>query len=191
MSKLKVTQATDAVLMTAAEVWFLRAEAALRNWTGESAGVCYEKGVTSSLHQHGIMQSESYLNSDKLPADFVDTYDSENNIEARCKVSPKWIETADREMKLEKIITQKWIAMFPEGCEAWAEQRRTGYPRLFPVRFNHSNDGCVDTETMIRRLNFPGGLQTENPEQYQALVKALGGEDNAGTRLWWDTGSNW
>ena len=30
-----------------------------------------------------------------------------------------------------------------------------------------------------------------SPEQYQALVKALGGEDNAGTRLWWDTGSNW
>ena len=106
MSKLNVTQATDAVLMTAAEVWFLRAEAALRNWTGELAGTCYEKGVTSSLHQHGIMQSESYLNSDKLPADFIDTYDSENDIATRCKVSPKWIETADREIKLEKIITQ-------------------------------------------------------------------------------------
>ena len=42
----------------------------------------------------------------------------------------------------DRIITQKWIAMFPEGCEAWAEQRRTGYPRLFPVRFNHRKDGC-------------------------------------------------
>ena len=73
--------------------------------------------------------------------------------------------------------------MFPEGCEAWAEQRRTGYPRLFPVRFNHSKDGCIDTETMIRRLNFPGGLKTENAEQYAALVEALGGDDNAGTRL--------
>ena len=88
-------------------------------------------------------------------------------------------------------MTQKWSAMFPEGCEAWAEQRRTGYRRLFPVRFNHSKDGCVDTEIMIRRVNFPGGLQTENPEQYRALVNALGGDDNAGTRLWWDTGTNW
>ena len=191
LSKLKTTQSTDAVLMTAAEVWFLRAEAALRNWTDEDAGICYEKGITSSLHQYGIMQTDSYLNSDKLPIDFVDTFDAENNIKAYCKVSPKWIETADRDTKLEKIITQKWLAMFPEGCEAWAEQRRTGYPRLFPVRFNHSKDGCVDTEIMIRRLNFPGGLQTENPEQYRALVKALGGDDNAGTRLWWDTGTNW
>ena len=43
---------------------------------------------------------------------------------------------------------------------------------------------------MIRRLNFPGALMTENEEQYQALVEALGGEDNAGTRLWWDKGWN-
>jgi len=153
-------------------------------YRGIRQGTCFS-------HQYGIMQTDSYLNSDKLPIDFVDTFDAENNIKAYCKVSPKWIETADRDTKLEKIITQKWLAMFPEGCEAWAEQRRTGYPRLFPVRFNHSKDGCVDTEIMIRRLNFPGGLQTENPEQYRALVKALGGDDNAGTRLWWDTGTNW
>ncbi len=93
-------------------------------------------------------------------------------------------------MKLEKIITQKWIAMFPEGCEAWAEQRRTGYPRLFPVRYNHSRNGCIDTEIMIRRLNFPGTLQTEDKEQYSALVEALNGPDHGGTRLWWDTGNN-
>ena len=191
LSKLKITQQSDAVLMTAAEVWFLRAEAALRGWTGESAKICYEQGVTTSFHQYGVLQSDSYLNSDRLPADFVDTYDGDNNIEARSQVSPRWMEDADRETKLEKIITQKWIAMFPEGCEAWAEQRRTGYPRLFPVRFNHSKDGCIDTETMIRRLNFPGGLKTENAEQYAALVEALSGKDNAGTPLWWDTGTNW
>lgn len=191
LSKLKISEQTDAVLMTAAEVWFLRAEAALRGWTDEAAGTCYEKGVITSLRQHGIMQTEEYLKNDRLPKDFIDTYDAGNDIKARCKVSPAWIESADRDVKLEKIITQKWLAMFPEGCEAWAEQRRTGYPRLFPVRFNHSKDSCVDTETMIRRLNFPGGLQTENAEQYRALVEALGGDDNAGTRLWWDTGTNW
>ena len=134
---------------------------------------------------------DEYLNSDKVASDFIDVYDPENNIEARCLVSPRWIEEADDEVKLEKIITQKWLAIFPEGCEAWAEQRRTGYPHLFPVRFNNSKNGCIDTETMIRRLNFPGSLITENESQYRALVDALGGEDNAGTRLWWDTGRNW
>lgn len=47
-----------------------------------------------------------------------------------------------------------------------------------------------DTETMVRRLNFPGTLQTEDREQYLALVEALGGPDHGGTRLWWDTGNN-
>ena len=56
--------------------------------------------------------------SELTASDFIDTYDEENNIEARCKVTPKWNPQDDKETKLEKIITQKWIAMFPEGCEA-------------------------------------------------------------------------
>ena len=95
-----------------------------------------------------------------------------------------------RETKLEKIITQKWIAMFPEGCEAGPNKDGRDIPRLFPVRFNHSRSGCIDTEIMVRRLNFPGTLQTEDSEQYSALVEALGGDDHGGTRLWWDTGNN-
>ena len=77
-----------------------------------------------------------------------------------------------------------------DGRRAWAEQRRTGYPRLFPVRYNHSQNGCIDTEIMVRRLNFPGTLQTEDPDQYLALVETLGDPDDGGTRLWWDVESN-
>ena len=64
------------------------------------------------------------------------------------------------------------------------------YPEELTVRFNHSRNGSIDTEIMVRRLNFPGTLQTEDPEQYSALVEALGGNDHGGTRLWWDTGNN-
>lgn len=191
LSKLNINSKTDAILMTPAEIWFLRAEAALRKWTTEDPGTCYKNGIIASFQQHGIFQWEDYMSRDLPAADFQDVYDTDNNIKARCQVSPRWIETADKEVKLEKIITQKWIAMFPEGCEAWAEQRRTGYPRLFPVKYNNSKNGCIDSEIMIRRLNFPGSLQTENEEQYHELVKALGGADHAGTRLWWDTGRNW
>ena len=190
LSKLSVDQSTDAPLMSSAEIWFLRAEAALRGWIPEDEEECYQNGIKASLHQRGIYQMDDYLNSERTAADFIDTQDPENNIPARCLVSPKWNPADDKEIKLEKIITQKWIALFPEGCEAWAEQRRTGYPRLFPVRFNHSRNGCIDTETMVRRLNFPGTLQTEDREQYLALVEALGGPDHGGTRLWWDTGNN-
>ena len=30
----------------------------------------------------------------------------------------------------QRVITQKWIANYPLGLEAWAEYRRTGYPEL-------------------------------------------------------------
>ncbi|WP_102407669.1 SusD/RagB family nutrient-binding outer membrane lipoprotein [Parabacteroides bouchesdurhonensis] len=190
-SKIYVNQTTDAILMTAAEVWFLRAEAALRGWTGENVEACYRQGVNVSFQQWRAMgEVDGYLDSDRIGADYIDAFDPNNNIEARCKVSPRWLETASNEEKLEKIITQKWLAVFPEGCEAWAEQRRTGYPRLFPVRFNNSRNGSIDTEIMIRRLNFPAELADTDPEQYQALVRVLGGEDSAGARLWWDTGRN-
>ncbi|WP_106831670.1 SusD/RagB family nutrient-binding outer membrane lipoprotein [Parabacteroides pacaensis] len=188
-SKISISQLTPAILMSAAEIWFLRAEAALRKWTEEDVGSCYRKGIEVSFNQWGV-SDPTYLESDKTGADYIDALDESNNIKARCNVSPRWIEEADKETKLEKIITQKWLAVFPEGCEAWAEQRRTGYPRLFPVKVNHSKDGCIDTEIMIRRLNFPGDLTDMEYELYEALKKAFNKPDHAGSRLWWDTGKN-
>lgn len=188
-SRSTITQKTDAILMTPAEVWFLRAEAALRGWSGEDAGTCYEQGVRSSFNQWRVGEANAYLQSDHVAADFVDTFTPDYSAKALCLVSPAWDEEASRETKLEKIITQKWIACYPEGCEAWAEQRRTGYPRLFPVLVNKSN-GKIDTRTMIRRLNFPVSIISGNPAQYSALCEYLGGPDTGGTRLWWDTGVN-
>lgn len=190
-SKIYVNQLTAPILMTAAEVWFLRAEAALRGWSAENTEYCYEQGVATSFRQWGISSGiEEYLSSDKIAADYVDAFDPGNNIVARCRVSPCWLETVSNEEKLEKIITQKWLAVFPEGCEAWAEQRRTGYPRLFPVKINNSREGTIDTEVMIRRLNFPSDMASVNQELYNALLQALGKPDHAGSRLWWDTGKN-
>lgn len=189
-SKLYVNQDSPAILMTASEVWFLRAEAALRGWTAENIKKCYEKGIVTSFEQWNISGSDTYLQSDKLAADYMDVYTPSNNITARCQVSPQWLDDTDRETKLEKIITQKWLAVFPEGYEAWAEHRRTGYPRIFPVKINNSKDGSIDTQIMIRRLNFPGSVKSLENDLYKRLVTALGGADHGGTRLWWDTGKN-
>ena len=190
LSKIYVNVQTKPILMTAAEVWFLRAEAALRGWTTEDPGICYEQGIRCSFSQWQVPDVETYLQSDCRAADFEDAFTPENNIKARCLVSPRWDDAASDEMKLERIITQKWLAVFPEGCEAWAEQRRTGYPRLFSVRYNNSRNGCVDTEKMIRRLNYPSSILDSDNGQYEMLVNALGGPDHAGTPLWWDTGRN-
>ena len=111
------------------------------------------------------------------------------NMKALITTTPNWNDASGIEEQFEKIMTQKWLAIYPEGNEAWTEQRRTGYPRLFKVKVNKSG-GTINTNIMIRRLPFPADLQKSNPTQYNSLKSALGGADNGGTRLWWDTGKN-
>lgn len=188
-SKSTISQTTSAVLMTPAEIWFLRAEAALREFTTEDPKDCYEKGVRASFAQWGADGADKFLASDNVPADYKDAFNAEYNVKAAGTITPKWDEGAGPAVKLERIITQKWLAMFPEGCEAWTEQRRTGFPKLFEVMVNQSG-GTVDSKIGPRRLNFFVSIKTTNPEQYQQLLDALGGADNCGTRLWWDTGRN-
>lgn len=185
-----VTPETPIILMTAAEVWFLRAEAALRGFSSENVQTCYENGIKTSLEQWGVAGSyEAYVNSEAQPREYKDAFDVKFNSEPRTKVAPKFNPAGTQEQQLEQIITQKWLAIYPEGCEAWAEQRRTGYPQLLYVAINLSG-GAIDTETMIRRVPFPQGYKETNPTLYNQLIQQLGGSDNGGTRLWWDAGVN-
>ncbi|MGL4907966.1 MAG: SusD/RagB family nutrient-binding outer membrane lipoprotein, partial [Bacteroidales bacterium] len=178
---------SPAILMTAAEVWFLRAEAALRGFGG-NVQYCYEKGVRTSLEQWGVADA-NYLISEKTPAnyDIIPAIAGVKPMTAISTITPKWDEGATNEVKLERIITQKWLAVFPESYEAWAEQRRTGYPKLFKVQTNNSG-GVINTDIMIRRLPFSSNNAEKDPNQHNQLIQALGGPDHGGTRLWWDTG---
>lgn len=67
-----IGEKTGAVLMSAAEVWLLRAEAALRGYTKENPRTCYEYGVSTSFTQWDCAGASEYLESDKTPADYKD-----------------------------------------------------------------------------------------------------------------------
>ena len=177
-------------LMTTAEVYFLKAEAALRGWAGAGdAQTNYETGIQLSFEQHGVSGAAAYIaDNTSTPADYTDPVNSSNSIAALSHATIAWNNADDNETKLEKIITQKWIAMFPEGQEAWSEFRRTGYPKIFPVVSNQSG-GTIDTNIQIRRIPFVDSELSTNPEGVSGAVSKLGGPDNGGTRLWWDTGS--
>jgi len=184
---------TPIVWMTAAESWFLRAEGALRGWQmGADAKTFYENGVKTSFAENGVSGAEAYLaNTDAAPAAYVDMTGDSNDYPAPGTITIAWQEDDDFETCLERIITQKWIAMYPDGCEGWAEFRRTGYPHLIPVVNNDSN-GTIDTEKQVRRCPFPTSEYETNGAVVSAAVSVLtgealgGGADNGGTRLWWD-----
>ncbi|MBC9796874.1 RagB/SusD family nutrient uptake outer membrane protein [Sinomicrobium weinanense] len=177
------------VWMTSAEVYFLKAEAALRGWDGAGdAKENYENGVRASFAQHGVAGVDEYLaDATSTPADFVDAINPENNYEYPGDVTIAYNSGGSKEEQLEQIITQKWIAMYPDGQEAWSEFRRTGYPRVFPVVINNSG-GTIDTEVQIRRINFVDSEKNTNNANVEKAINYLSGPDTGGTRLWWDTG---
>ena len=97
-----------------------------------------------------------------------------------------WNEGDDNETKLEKIITQKYIALFPLSTEAWAEMRRTGYPKMFPVMNPDDGDGSLEYGDIIRRIPWVPTDPVAMGMVEATGVPALGGPDEQATRLWWD-----
>jgi len=193
-SKLNVSAGTPIQIMTAAEVYFLCAEAALRGWetNGTSARDFYEQGIRIAFDQpigaSGAKagDAETYLEGSDTPKTYTDLMDDMNNYDQSGQVSVNWeADDDDNETLLEKIITQKWIALFPDGQEAWSEFRRTGFPMVIPNGINYSG-GSIDTQKQIARLPYPNNLQHDYPEQYAEGLKMLNGADNGGTKLWWD-----
>ena len=186
-------------LMKVSEVDFLRAEGAIRKWEmGGSAQLFYERGIDNAgLENRGSgSQYASKVAAYKAlenPIDYtyIDPMDEFNNIESCTKIGVKWNEGDSPETKLEKIITQKYIALFPYSYEAWTEVRRTGYPKLFPVLNTSDGDGSLNDGDLIRRMPFPGDTQAVQQDIVTSGLDALGGDNKQGTRLWWDVeGSN-
>jgi hypothetical protein len=183
-----IVKVKEIVWMTPAEVFFLRSEGALRGWNmGGTAQSLYESGISSSFEQLGASGAAAYFADNvKTAKAYVDPSFPVNNSAAVNNVTIAWDAAATNEVKLQKIITQKWIAVFPEGQEAWSEYRRTGYPKLFPVLKNTSG-GKITSQFGVRRVNFVQSEKDGNPGGVATGVAKLGGPDNGGTRLWWDT----
>ncbi|MFA9371578.1 MAG: SusD/RagB family nutrient-binding outer membrane lipoprotein [Labilibaculum antarcticum] len=186
--------------LTASEVYFDLAEAVLRGWTGAGdAGTNYDAGVRASFSQWGASGVDGYLvDATSTPINYNDAvYDSEgdgtiNDFTSNSTVTVVWDNAATNEEKLEKIITQKWIAGFSNPNEPWADFRRTGYPKLPHVYKNDSNSdwGVIPTDEWIKRMPFLNSERDSNKDAVDAAVATMKGPDLISTRLWWDTGSN-
>ena len=100
----------------------------------------------------------------------------------------------------ENVLTQKYIALFMQPAEAWAEYRRTGYPKtlLLPGQTADLNVATASGQTtytftpliadltdLPTRIYYPTTVQTLNTENYKAASTAIGG-DKMNTKLIWD-----
>lgn len=186
VSKMYFSEGTSTKMlaMCAAEIAFLKAEGALMGWAmGDTAENLYEQGVTLSFEQHGASGVAAYLASDKTPGAHTDR-NSTLSIAAVSTITPAWDNSATPEQQLERLMVQKWIAMYPYGFEAWCDIRRTGYPKLFQVANNLSN-GVVSSERGMRRVPFSRAEFDTNNANVTAAIALLGGDDTGATDLWW------
>ena len=173
------------------ETLFLLAEAALAGYPTESnAKTYYDRAITTSFEERGVEGAEAYINSSAKPASFKDLAGKGYDATAPSSVTVRWSDNTDPEVSLEKIITQKYIAIFPDGQEAWSEWRRTGYPRLLAPNTNISNAGVLrgDGHTEgVRCWPYPQQELNDNTENVNAAITAYkDGFNGANVRVWWD-----
>lgn len=145
---------TPSPIMTYSELLFILAEAAL---DGDITGGAAK---AQEYYEQGIAASFGQYGL-TMPADYL------------TKAGPA---------TKENILTQKWIALFGQGIEAWTEYRRTGYP-VMPTpdaRAIFLNDGVLPT-----RLQYPSSEYSLNKAKLEQGITLMGGADDKKTKMWW------
>jgi hypothetical protein len=159
--------ARQGMIMTYAELQFILAEAAEKGFISEDAESYYLKGIQASYDY--FINRTALISADiSMAVDPADDYFTQLSVAY----------TGSQAEKLEKIGTQKWISLFFNGTEAWAEWRRTGFPTLQP-----GPDALINQ--VPTRFMYPLEAQSLNGANYQAAVNTQG-PDNITTQVWWD-----
>lgn len=146
-------------IMTAAEVDFLRAEAAVFQFTSEDPQTLYADGIEQAMLMYDVDQND------------IDTY---------LATSEGTLAGTDEE-KLKQIIDQKYLSLFYQADEAWAEYRRTGYPLIWIGSGFTSTGGIIP-----RRLTYPEQEYVKNSTAVTEAASRIQGGDVLAGRVWWD-----
>jgi hypothetical protein len=143
----------NAPIMTYHELQFLLAEAGQKGFI---------TGAATSYYEAGIRAAHAYYNT-ALPSGYLG--------------HPGVVLNGNEDLK--KIMTQKWIANFLNGYEAWIDIRRTGFPQLTVPQDNLNNN------RFPVRFRYPSTEQAANNSNYQAAVQRIGG-DSYDSKGWWE-----
>ncbi|MEO9512215.1 MAG: SusD/RagB family nutrient-binding outer membrane lipoprotein [Flavobacteriaceae bacterium] len=177
-----VGDGTPIRVIRAAEAYLLRAEGALEGWNmGGTAQSLYDQGINTSLDEWGTPDA-SFTSSTNTPAPVGNRFDTP----ALSDVPVAYDASASTERQLEQIMTQKWIALYPDSWESWADVRRTGYPTLYSRLVSVNPDVPVDM--VMRRMTFVSQEYELNEEALNAALALpeMSGGDIGSTKLWWD-----
>ncbi|HMM03733.1 MAG: SusD/RagB family nutrient-binding outer membrane lipoprotein [Dysgonomonas sp.] len=180
-----VVQANFAVpLMTYPEICFILSE-----YKGFAVDE-YKKGVQASL-EYWNSQSARVMSSAPITNDAITAY----------------VNAVSNTVNAETLATQKYIHLYMNGTEAWAEYRRTGYPNclLKPgekstvANIIDDKGNVTGTEILIfealsdtkgdlpARVKYPTNESTLNSKGFNdAVAKLSDGTNNYYSKMFWD-----
>jgi hypothetical protein len=146
-------------ILTYAEVSFILAEAAQRGWISGSAAGYYEQGIRASMEQWGVTNTAA-----------INTFLGQPAIAYKGGTPG-----------LVQIALQKWIALFGDGVEAWAEWRRTCVPATVKP------GPAAIINTVPRRYQYSTREHSVNATNLEAALARQGGADTFTARMYWDS----
>jgi hypothetical protein len=159
-------------LISFSQTQLLLAEAATRGYLPSgNAQQYYETGISAHMEQAPL-----FGNMPSITAEEKEVY----------LHSPNIAFTSER--ALEQINEQYWVSSFRNWSEAWANFRRSGYPRLNPVNFPSQDPSIPGAGGFIRRLVYPLREISVNAVNIQEAINRMGG-NSLGTHIFWDQGN--
>lgn len=156
------------ILMTYAEVCFLRAEAAVLGWTTDNAKDCYENGIRAAMNILADYYGCSVITDAEYAAYIAEAAVAFGSVPDQQK---------------SQINTQAWILHFHNPAEAWANVRRADYPKL---QAPNTKNPLIDGADIPVRLCYPIKEETYSKDAYREAKDRVGNY-SWHARLWWDT----
>ncbi|MDU1903385.1 MAG: SusD/RagB family nutrient-binding outer membrane lipoprotein [Dysgonomonas sp.] len=166
--------------ITASDVYFLLAEARVRNLISwGTAEEFYNKGIILSIQEY----YDYYKNSTetKMKLESIASRDvSEATLSTWLASSAYKFDASNQSKALEQIARQRWIHLWIlQPFENWAEYRRTD----LPLMVDDTDKGVVVNQgNAPTKLMYPSNESTLNGENFKAVIQ----ENDPKTRVWWD-----
>jgi hypothetical protein len=151
------------IVMSAADSHFMIAEAIVKGLASGDAAGHYQTGLEYAMNLWGTSLTSDFSSSEMGTL------------------------TGSVEEKLEKIATQRWIANYTNGYEAWSIVRDTGYPASAITTSSDNSIRSLSGEMnggYANRLRYISSAYTSNADNIQAAVSKQG-PDVKTTKLWW------
>jgi hypothetical protein len=152
------------IIISAAEVNLLLAEASLNGWNEGDAATAFSAAIGASMRNWALFGTGGVI--------------AESKITAYQQAHPL---TGSTDNMKAMIGQEKWVSLFLDEQEIHANWRRTGYPALTPINIS----GNITGGTIPRRLLYPPSEESVNSASLAAAISRQGANLMT-TRVWWD-----